>query len=105
MGNHPPRHLTELEDLNRLLVGEVFYDLQRNKNVFVFSVSENKDILVDKYRRFDHACCLIAWGVDEIQLSSSSLSSTEQVKLLSDEVYLLVCVFVSCLNTIFNPKP
>ena len=100
MGNRPPRHLTELEDFKRLLVGEFFYDLARGKNVFVFSVSENKDILVDKNRRFDHACCIIAWGLDEIHLPTPSLSSEEQVKLLVDEVCLYACVAISIHETV-----
>lgn len=99
MGVHPPSHLTELEDLSRLLVGEFFYDIARGKNVFIFSVSQNKDILVDRNKKFDHACCLIAWAVDEIQLSTPPLSSVEQAKLLSDEVclldYMSVCLYIS----------
>ena len=52
-----------LKEKKDILVGKVFYDVRRAKNVFVFAVENNKDTFVDRRSKLDYLCVLVAWAV------------------------------------------
>jgi hypothetical protein len=59
-----------LEELRSKLVGKWFYDVRRKQNVLIFSVEDNKDTFVEKKRKLDHLCVLVAWAVGKLYSNS-----------------------------------
>lgn len=58
--------LNALEERRGRLVGKWFYDVRRKQNVLIFSVEYNKDTFVEKKRKLDHLCVLVAWAVGKL---------------------------------------
>ena len=52
----------QLTEKRHRLVGSWFYDVKKKENVFVFSVDENVNTFVDKRKKRDYLCVLIAWA-------------------------------------------
>jgi hypothetical protein len=63
----------QLAEQRNRLVGSWFYDVRKKENVFVFSVDENVNTLVDKRKQRDYLCVLIAWAVGNVVLGLATI--------------------------------